>query len=157
MVSAEAEHVDNDFFNLILDRANFPAEDSDFLTKLSNLSGERVNLPADSGYLGESTFPDGLRVGGALFRLGLQSFDACVQIPKARVYGVEPGEDALLEGARVRQIPGVFVTHGGIMNPGGFRFKGHGAARVFPARARSRYTRQRLSREKAHDEVGENF
>src|SRR3954447_16007630 len=37
-----------------------------------------------------------------------------------------------------------------IMNPRGFTFKSRGAARVFPARGRSRYTCSRVSPEKRH-------
>lgn len=43
------------------------------------------------------------------------------------------------------------------MNLAGFTFKSYGAARLFGAGPVALYLRQRLSREKAHDEVGENF
>lgn len=78
LVNAEAEHVAGYFSQLIIDSSNLPADNRDFLTKLSDLSRERVNLLADGDYLGECALPNWLRLDGTLFRLGLQFFNAGV-------------------------------------------------------------------------------
>lgn len=158
LFNAEAEHVAGYFSQLIIDGSNLPAHNRDSLTKLSDLSRERVNLLVDGDCLGERALPDWLRIDGAPFRLGLRFFDAGVQISQARVECVEPCEDAFLEGARVRQVLSVLHAHVRDYEPRGFYVQeSRGGACLSGSGPVALYLLPRLSREKAHDEVGENF
>lgn len=144
LFASKAEHVNCNHFQMVLYGINLPADDSDLLF--------------DGDYLCEHAFPDRLRLDGAPLGRGLQPFHAGGQISKARVYGVEPREDAFLEGARVRQVLSILFTHAGDYELVRIYVQGFRRRRVSFRRGLGRAILvRRLPREKVHDEVGENF